>query len=98
MKNQTIRTQTRRDFLRTSTLAVSAASLGTLDLERSAHAAGSDILKVGMIGCGGRNAGAAAQALSADPGARLVAMCDIFRDRIVGKRAEIKAQKGEQVT
>ena len=75
----------RRDFLKTSTVAASAAAIGTLDLSRSAHAAGSDIIKVGMIGCGGRNSGAAAQALSADPGARLVAMCDIFRDRVEDK-------------
>ena len=59
---------TRRDFLKTSTVAASAAAIGTLDLSRSAHAAGSDIIKVGMIGCGGRNAGAAGQALTADPG------------------------------
>jgi predicted dehydrogenase len=87
----------RRDFLKTSTVAASAAAVGTLPLSRSAHAAGSDVLKVGMIGCGGRNAGAAAQALTADPGTRLVAMCDIFRDRINAKREEIKAQKGAQV-
>ena len=72
----------RRDFLKTSTVAASAAAIGTLDLSRSAYAAGSDIIKVGMIGCGDRNAGAAIQALAADPGARLVAMCDMFRDRI----------------
>ena len=89
---------TRRDFLKTSTAAASAAAIGTLDLSRSAHAAGSDILKVGMIGCGGRNTGAAAQALTADKGARLVAMCDIFRDRVEGKLAELKKAKGDQVT
>ena len=88
---------TRRDFLKTSTVAASAAAVGTLDLSRSAHAAGSDIIKVGMIGCGGRNSGAVAEALTADPGARLVAMCDIFMDRIRGKREEIKAAKGAQV-
>jgi myo-inositol 2-dehydrogenase / D-chiro-inositol 1-dehydrogenase len=89
---------TRRDFLKTSTAAASAAAIGTLELSRSAHAAGSDIIKVGMIGCGGRNSGAAAQALSADKGARLVAMCDIFRDRVENKLGEIKAAKGAQVT
>src|SRR5664279_5747805 len=89
---------TRRDFLKTSTVAASAAAIGTLDLSRSAHAAGSDIIKVGMIGCGGRNSGAAAQALSADPGARLVAMCDIFRDRVENKLEALKAAKGAQVT
>jgi predicted dehydrogenase len=100
MNNETPLRQpfTRRDFLKTSTVAASAAAIGTLDLSRSAHAAGSDIIKVGMIGCGGRNSGAAAQALSADKGARLVAMCDIFRDRVEAKLAEIKGAKGAQVT
>jgi predicted dehydrogenase len=100
MKDDVSLTQTitRRDFLKTSAVAASAAAVGTLDLSRSAHAAGSDIIKVGMIGCGGRNSGAAAQALTADPGARLVAMCDIFRDRVENKLGEIKAAKGGQVT
>src|ERR1019366_10732141 len=89
---------TRRSFLKTSTVAASAAAIGTLDLAHSAHAAGSDIIKVGMIGCGGRNAGAAGQALTADPGARLVAMCDIFRDRVESAREELKKAKGAQVT
>ena len=83
----------RRDFMKTSAVAVSAASLGTLDLSRSAHAAGSDIIRVGMIGCGGRNAGAVSQALTADKGARLVAMCDIFLDRIHKKRQAIRKEK-----
>ena len=98
MNTMTIQSQpiTRRKFLRSSTAA--AAALTTLDISRYAHAAGSDIIKVGMIGCGGRNAGAAAQALTADPGARLVAMCDIFLDRVQAKRDAIKSQKGAQVT
>ncbi|MGO8697672.1 MAG: Gfo/Idh/MocA family protein [Limisphaerales bacterium] len=87
----------RRDFLKTSTVAASAAALGTLEVSRSAHAQGSDVIKVGMIGCGGRCAGAAVEALTADPGARLVAMCDIFRDRINTKRDAIKAARGAQV-
>jgi len=53
---------------------------------------------VGVIGCGGRNAGAAAQALTADSGARLAAMCDIFMDRVKEKRQILKEQKGSQVT
>jgi predicted dehydrogenase len=88
---------TRRDFLRTSATAAAAATLGSLDLSRSAHAAGSDVLRVGMIGCGGRNAGAAVQALTADPGARLTAMCDIFMDRVKAKRAEIKTEMARRM-
>lgn len=89
---------TRRDFLKTSAVAASAAAVGTLNLSRSAHAAGSDIIRVGMIGCGGRNSGAAAQALSADPGARLVAMCDVLRERVDKTLGVLRQAKGDQVT
>jgi myo-inositol 2-dehydrogenase/D-chiro-inositol 1-dehydrogenase len=45
---------TRRDFLKAST----AATVG-LGVMTNAHAAGSDAIKVGLIGCGGRGSGAA---------------------------------------
>jgi predicted dehydrogenase len=86
----------RRAFLRIS--ATAAAAVATFDLSRSAFAAANDILRVGMIGCGGRNSGAATEALTADPGARLVAMCDIFLDRVRDKRAGIKNARPGQVT
>ncbi|UCE47231.1 MAG: Gfo/Idh/MocA family oxidoreductase, partial [Phycisphaerales bacterium] len=88
---------TRRDFLKSSTVAASAAVSGALGISSSTFAGGSDIIRVGMIGCGGRNTGAAAQALTADPGARLVAMCDIFMDRVKSKRKILKEQKKNQV-
>lgn len=89
---------TRRDFLKASTVAASAAvSASTLGISHRVFAAGSSTLRVGMIGCGGRNSGAAAQALTADPGTRLVAMCDIFVDRVKDKRRVLKEQKGDQV-
>ena len=89
---------TRRDFLKSSTVVASAAVSGALGIRKSAFAGGSDIIRVGMIGCGGRNAGAAAEALTADPGARLVAMCDIFMDRVKGKRKALQGgQKKDQV-
>ena len=88
---------TRRDFLKSSTVVASAAVSGALGIKKNAFAGGSDIIRVGMIGCGGRNTGAAAQALTADPGARLVAMCDIFMNRVKGKRKILKEQKKGQV-
>ena len=89
---------TRRDFLKVSTGVASAAALGTLGLGGRAYAAGSDVIRVGMIGCGGRNSGAADQALAADKGARLVAMCDIFMDRVKAVRGILKNGKPDQVT
>ena len=98
MKTRSDSNVTRREFLKSSTTAAAAVSLGTLDIARSAYAAGSDILKVGMIGCGGRNTGAGFQAMNADKGARLVAMCDIFMDRVKNARMAIineLAKKGQ---
>jgi len=68
--------ETRRDFLKTSAAAAGAAVAGGLAVSRAVHAAGSDILKVGLVGCGGRGSGAAVDALTADPHTKLVAMHD----------------------
>ena len=65
-----IPSSSRRQFLQAS----SAAMAAQLTMSSGAFAAGSDEIKVGLIGCGGRGTGAAVQALKADPGARLVAM------------------------
>ena len=67
---------TRRELIK------SAAVAGALSALPNAHAAGSDVLKVGLVGCGDRGTGAAAQALAADPNVKHVAMADAFADRI----------------
>ncbi len=84
----------RRAFLK-GTLAGAAAA--TLAIERSAHAAGSDIIKVGLIGCGGRGSGAAVNAMNAGPDIRLVAMADIFEPYARGARDRLKQARPEQV-
>ena len=59
------------------------------------HAAGSDLLRVGLVGCGDRGTGAATQALCAESNVKLVAMADAFADRLQ-KSLEI-LQKDEKV-
>jgi predicted dehydrogenase len=71
----------RRQFLEVSTLAV-ASSLSALAVPKNVHAQGSEELKVGLIGCGGRGSGAASQALKADSKVKLWAMADAFADRL----------------
>ncbi len=88
---------TRRDFLKASTAVAGMAVAGNLAIGRSAHAAGGDTLKVGLIGCGGRGSGAAVNALNADQGAKLVAMADVFEDKVLGARDRIMKQKPGQV-
>lgn len=86
----------RRQFLQTS-VATGAAAYGTLSLARSAHAAGSDVIKIGLIGCGGRGSGAADNAMNAGPDVRLVAMADILAERVQDSRERLKKMKPEQV-
>src|SRR5262245_22755029 len=42
----------------------------------------SETLRVGLIGCGDRGSGAVVDALQADRNTRLVAMGDVFEDRL----------------
>src|SRR6185295_474474 len=89
---------TRRDFLRTSTTAAFAgavagpALLGT----KSSAASPGDTLKVGLIGCGGRGTGAAAQALKAGDDIKLFAMGDVFAKAIPGALKAISKEAGEE--
>lgn len=75
---------TRRDFLKSAAIAGGGAIAGQLSLARSAHAAGSDVFKIALVGCGGRGAGAAVNAIQNAAGAnvKLVAMADAFTDRL----------------
>ena len=84
----------RRQFLETSVAAATAGALAVKQgLGRSVHVAGSDLLHVGLIGCGGRGTGAAAEALAADKNVKLVAMGDAFKDRLESSLAELKRNK-----
>ena len=87
----------RREFLKTSSALAAGALVGGLAMPRTVHAAGSDVLRVGLIGCGGRGTGAAAQALNADPNAKLVAMGDAFADRLQASRQSLQKRLGPKV-
>jgi predicted dehydrogenase len=91
--NQTAGTD-RRGFLRASTAG--AAALTGLSIARSAHAAGAQEIKIGMIGCGGRCSGAAAQALGVGKDVKLAGMADVFEDRMQSRRDYFKAKFADQ--
>jgi predicted dehydrogenase len=85
---------TRRDFLKTSSgLAVAGGAL----LARNAHAAGSDEIKIALIGCGGRGTSAAIQALNTKANVKLVAMADAFMDRVQGSYNSIARRHKDRV-
>lgn len=71
----------RRDFVRVSAGTIAGSMLvGAPAL--AAQRPRNDTIKIGLIGCGGRGTGAAAQALRADKGAVLTAMGDVFPERM----------------
>jgi myo-inositol 2-dehydrogenase/D-chiro-inositol 1-dehydrogenase len=75
----------RRDFLKAGAAAAGAALTGSL-MSGGVHAAGSDEIKVGVIGCGGRGGGAIQDVLRAAKGVTIVAMGDAFKDRLDATR------------
>jgi predicted dehydrogenase len=75
----------RRGFLKsTSGIVAGAAVVSQLPIARSAFVAGSDTIKLGLIGCGGRGTGAAGQALDTNSDSnnvKLTAVGDPFAYR-----------------
>ncbi len=85
----------RRDFLKTSSAAALGGALaGSLILNRRSSAAEpGDTLKIGLVGCGGRGSGAAAQALKADKNVVLTAVAEVFEDPINKCLASLRGDK-----
>ena len=72
-------TMTRRHFLKTTS---AATALAGFSIATHAYGASNDTLRVGLVGCGGRGSGAAAQALSTGENVILTAMGDVFENRL----------------
>jgi len=73
----------RREFLKSSSLLTGGALLSSLPFSSYGyHSSNDDVIKIALVGCGGRGSGAAAQALSTKQNVKLVAMADAFQDRL----------------
>jgi predicted dehydrogenase len=89
----------RRSFLKKSSILVAGSAVaGGLTIARAAHPFGTDTIKIGLVGCGGRGTGAAIQAMNTSGGdVHLVAMGDVFDDRLQGSYRSIKGKHGDKV-
>jgi predicted dehydrogenase len=74
----------RRTFIGTSTAAAAA-----LAFPSGVFTQGSSVIRVGLVGCGGRGSGAARDCLTGSSGVELVAMGDLMPDRLASSRAEL---------
>lgn len=89
---------TRRDFIKTTGAFTAISAVAGLALP-NVHAAGSDALQVALVGCGGRGTGAAENALATKKQGpiKLVAMADVFEDKMRGSYDGLKRQCADQV-
>ena len=95
-KREAIENLERRQFLQRASVAAGAGTMGAGVLlgstaVRAAHVSGNETLKVGLVGCGGRGTGAAVQALKADRGVELIAMGDLFPDKLQASLKRLQA-------
>ena len=73
----------RRKFIKKSSLAaIGSTFLGTYSTAASSNKSESKQLKLGIVGCGHRGAGAIVNALAVSDAFDLVAMGDTFQDRL----------------
>ena len=92
----------RRAFLRNSSLLVAGSAIAAnkvqAQIARSAHAYGSDTIKLGLIGCGGRGSQAVQQAMNTTGGeVKLIAMADAFDNRLQPSLAGLNRAKPGKV-
>ena len=94
MGNQRFTSVTRRDFVKTAAAASIAVGFpGGFGV----FAQGSDTIRVGVIGCGGRGTGAAIDCLNADPGVEIVAVGDLVPDRVESCLARLTKEHAHRV-
>src|SRR4029453_2104458 len=90
----------RRTFLRNSSLIVAGGAIAAsqVNIARAAHAFGSDTIKIGMIGCGGRCTQAVQQAMNTTGGEiKPIGMADAFEDRLKQSLRGLSSQKPKNV-
>jgi len=97
MSESTKQVSSRRQFLASSGKVAAATTLAGMAVPR-VHAGENNTLQVALIGCGGRGTGAAANALSVKQGpVKLVALADVFENRVQSSHANLKNKFGDQV-
>ncbi|RYZ28783.1 MAG: Gfo/Idh/MocA family oxidoreductase [Chitinophagaceae bacterium] len=72
----------RRDFVKQSSLLAGGLIAAPFLAGANYFSGSDDVIKIAVIGCGGRGTGAAMQALLSKQNVKIVAMADAFRDRL----------------
>jgi len=93
LKNQS----TRRKFIKRTATASAIAVTGSTLFPQAVHSAANvdETMRIGLVGCGGRGRGAAANAVAAADNVKLVAMADLAIDRLDEAAAIIQTEIGD---
>jgi hypothetical protein len=81
------------DNLTRRTVLGASATAFTILKPELVRGAGPERLKAGLVGCGGRGTQATVNLLSGDPTVEIVAMGDIFEDKLEGSLARLRDPK-----
>src|SRR5437016_9610482 len=97
MKESPENLTTRREFIKTTSRIAAASALAGVAIPH-VHAAGSSLIQIGLVGCGGRGTGAAGNALSSSGGPmKLVAMADVFEHKLNDSFNALTRDHGDKV-
>lgn len=88
---------TRRAFLQSTAGTVAAAGAVERAIAARSYAGEDNTIRIALVGCGGRGTGAASQALSTAGPTKLVAMADVFADRLEASLKQLGAQHSDQL-
>jgi predicted dehydrogenase len=83
----------RREFIKSTSVATLGMTAGGLSL---VNCSPNDIIRVGLIGCGGRGTAAAIQAMNADKGVQVTALADIFEEKFTNSLNKMKESHPDQ--
>jgi predicted dehydrogenase len=89
--NQQDNNKSRREFIKQGTILAGGILTAPLFAKANYFSGADAVIKVALIGCGGRGTGAAMQALLTKQNVKLVAMADAFKDRIDSAYKQLNA-------
>jgi predicted dehydrogenase len=88
----------RRELLKNTGRVAAAGALAGVVLPQHVYASESNTIQIALVGCGGRGTGAAADALSTTSGpTKLVAMADVFENRLATSHRALSSRLEKQV-
>lgn len=79
----------RRQFVVGTAASAAVMAAGLKNVSAASYAGGSDEIRIGLVGCGGRGTGAVMDAVKSSEGVKLVAMADLFQDKLDSSKAQL---------